>query len=650
MFLRLCFDKRRPMPISHGWMQAACAGLLFALASFGATCLAPPTTVAEEPATNAVSRLAADAQYLASDELAGRDVGSPGIVRAGEFIAQRFEQLGLVTELFDGGPYQEFTIPGPAMLGASAQNRLQFESSQSVSMLELGSQFTPLSLGSSGSFAGEVVFVGYGITAPELNYDDYANVDVRGKVVIALRKEPGQDDPESRFDGVRPSQHAFFSSKELNAAVHGASALVLINDQVTVASAGKDEMPALTAAGSAVSSQRIPTLYCLRAAVEPLLQQSLGKSLQELEEAIERTQASHSYELPGIRAQGETLVVQSQTPVRNVFGLLPGQGKLADQYIVIGAHYDHVGMGGVGSLAPGTIAIHHGADDNGSGTAVLLEVAQRFSHAFSPDSSLGSVYNASPAASAGTDRRSIIFVAFTAEERGLLGSKHYIRNPRWPIEQTVAMLNMDMVGRMQGNSLTVYGTGTAAEFSEIVSRAAQPLGLSINQQAAGFGPSDHASFYEVSIPVLHFFTGLHNDYHRPSDVFEKLNIPAMASIADLVVDISAQLAASTERPKVLKSSAVAQIGGAVRPKQALLGVTLDAGRRIPTVVQVVSDSAAASSGVQTGDIIIAIDGQETGSVEELQRILATRSVGQTVRISIRRGGQLIRLNATLQEG
>ncbi len=657
------------MPVSKGWTQTVCAGLLLASASWSTACIAPPAAVAEELTPPAVSRLAADAQYLASDELAGRDVGSPGIALAGEFIAQRFQQLGLVTELFDGSPYQEFTIPGPATLGAEAHNRLQFDSSQAASPLQLGTQFTPLALGSSGSFSGEVVFVGYGITAPELNYDDYANLDVRGKVVIALRKEPGQDDPESRFEGDRPSQHAFFSSKELNAAVHGAAALLLINDQVTVAKAGRDEIPGLTDAGRPVSSQQIPTLYCLRAAVEPLLQQALGKSLQELEDAIERAQAPHSYALPGIGAQGETLIVQSQTAVRNVYGLLPGQGNLADQYIVIGAHYDHVGMGGAGSLAPGTIAIHNGADDNGSGTAVLLEAAHLLSSRLRPSRSASGTVGGTSGTVGGTSgtvggrsdtvggadaawpveaRRSIIFVAFTAEERGLLGSKHYIRNPRWPLEQTVAMLNMDMVGRMQGNSLTVYGTGTAEEFSELIDRAAQPLGLSINQQAAGFGPSDHASFYEVGIPVLHFFTGLHNDYHRPGDDFEKLNVPGMASISALVTDIAAQLATLADRPTHLQSSAVAQIGGAVKPKPAVLGVTLDAGRRIPTVVHVISGSAAATAGVHTGDIIAAIDDQETGSVDELQELLRSRNVGQAVRLSIRRAGQRLQLKATLQ--
>ncbi len=652
----LIIDRNRYMPSFRGWARAACAGLLFAFqcVSLSPWCVAqsevsaptlanaPTLASAEDPSTSTVSRLSADAMFLASDDLAGRDVGSPGIAQAGEYIAHRFQELGLVTDSFNGGPYQEFTIPGPAALGPREQNRLQFEGSHSSNQLELGQQFTPVSLGSSGSFAGDVVFVGYGISAPELNYDDYANVDVRGKVVIALRKEPGQNDPTSRFDGAGPSQYAFFSTKELNAALHGAAALILVNDQVTVARAGSDELPALTAAGSAVSEPQIPTIYCLRAAIDPLLQQSLGKSLRDVEDAIELAQTPQSYLLQGIRAQGETLIAQSQTPVRNVFGLLPGNGELADQYVVIGAHYDHVGMGGSGSLAPGTVAIHNGADDNASGTAVLLETARRLSTELSPGNP------ATVGHSAG--RRSIIFVAFTAEERGLLGSKHYVRNPRWPLEQTVAMLNMDMVGRMEGNSLTVYGTGTAAQFSGIIDRVAAPLGLSINKQPAGFGPSDHASFYEVNIPVLHFFTGLHNDYHRPSDVVEKLNIPAMATIAEVVTDIAAELASVRERPTLLQTTAVAQIGRAAKPKRAVLGVKLDTGRRIPTVTEVAYGSAAATGGVRSGDIITAIDQQETASYEELQRILANRSVGQSVNLSVLRGTQHLQLTVTLQEG
>ena len=320
----------------HRWWLAT---MLLWVATYWST--TPLYSQTADGATTAISRLSADLMYLASDELAGRDVGSPGIAQAGEYIEGRFRQLGLVTELFDGRPYQEFTMPGPATLAAAEDNFLRLDNSSGESHLQLGVEFTPISLGSSGEFSGEIAFVGYGISAPDLNYDDYAELDVKGKVVIAIRKEPGQHDANSPFDGTKPSQHAYFSTKELNAAVHGAVALILVNDQVTATAAGTDQIPELTTAGDAISEDQIPTMFCQRAVIDRLLQDSLGKSLADLEDAIDRENAPHSHLLPGVRSSGKTSITQTQTSVRNVVGLLPGEGELADQYLVIGAHYDH---------------------------------------------------------------------------------------------------------------------------------------------------------------------------------------------------------------------------------------------------------------------------------------------------------------------
>ncbi|MCC7338066.1 MAG: M28 family peptidase [Pirellulaceae bacterium] len=631
------------MPNSRRWSVIVCLGSM--LLATGNLLSEREPLRAEDRVTTTTSRLAADLMFLASDELAGRDVGSPGIALAGEYIAGRFQRLGLVTDLFDGGPYQDFKIPGPATLGAPERNSLRFEGAAGTSQLSLEDEFTPVSLGRNGAFSGEVVFVGYGITAPELNYDDYANMDVRGKVVIVLRKEPRQNDPSSPFDGTQPSQHAFFSSKELNAAMHGAAALIFVNDQTTVARSGADQLPKLTAAGSAINDQQIPTLYCLRSTVDKLLQSAGGESLHALEMAIDRDIAPHSYALAGIHASGETHIVQSQTPVRNVVGLLPGHGSLAVQYVVIGAHYDHVGTGGVGSLAPGTIEIHNGADDNASGTAVLLEVARRLANEAS-----ASAAEAAEKKVQAAGRRSIIFIAFTGEERGLLGSKYFVRNPRWPLERTVAMLNMDMVGRMEGNSLTVYGTGTAEQFDSLVDRTSAPLGLAIDKQPAGFGPSDHASFYEANIPVLHFFTGLHNDYHRPSDDYDKINFPGMAMVTDIVTSIASELVSSPYSPELLQTSAVAHIGRPVPSQRAILGVRLDAQRSVPTVVDVSPGGAASLAGIRAGDIISAIDEQPISHVSELHRQLELRIVGGNVTITILRGDENLRLTTTLQGG
>ncbi|MCA9132868.1 MAG: M20/M25/M40 family metallo-hydrolase [Planctomycetales bacterium] len=629
---------------SHGiWtILAACSWSFgsWAVFSFGLGTGWSPTAYGQDASTAAEARVAEDLQYLASDELQGRDVGSEGIAQAGEFIAGRFEQLGIDTKIFADSPYQEFTIPGPAVLSAAEHNGLRFTGLEGLPQPTLGVNYTPVSLGNSGEFAGPLVFAGYGITAPELDYDDYAGVDVSGKVVIVLRKEPRQNDPQSKFDGERNSQYAYFSSKELNAAVHRASAIILVNDRLTVAAAGQDLLPAVDAAGSAVTDTRIPTLYCTRSLIDPLLLRTCGKSLDMLETEIDGDLRPRSQILPHIEAAGETRIEQSQTPVRNVIGLLPGRGSLAEQFVVVGAHYDHVGMGGVGSLAPGTIEVHNGADDNGSGTATLLEVARRL------------------AGEPATDQRGILFMAFTAEERGLLGSKYYVRHPRWPLESTVAMVNMDMVGRLEHNSLTVYGTGTAVGFEAMIERFNQTAQFRLDKQPAGFGPSDHASFYEVGIPVLHFFTGLHNDYHRPSDDIEKVNIEGMARIATMVSEAVRELATTETRPQLIQSSAVAVIDRGLNPgaasggraPRAILGIQLDAASDLPRVHAISPGGPALNAGLRSGDLIVQIDEQAIQTSNDLRRVLGSKKPGDQVQLQVQRGAENLNVQITLDAG
>jgi hypothetical protein len=611
--------------------------LLVAVAGAAAS-LPAARVVAEDIATSAVARISSDLQFLSSDELEGRNTGSEGIARAGEFIAQRFAELGLNTQLFDGTPFQEFTIPGPPGLGAPERNTLQFTGEQLPSdlpQLVLGENFTPLSLGSNGSFSGGLVFAGFGITAPELGYDDYANVDVAGKVVIVLRKEPQQNLESSKFEGTRNSQHAYFSAKEVNAAFRKAAALILVNDRITAESAEGDQLLGVTAAGAALTDNQIPTFYCLRSVVDPLIQKATGKTLTELELAIDEQLVPQSVVLDGIEVQGETLIEQTQVPARNVIGLLPGKGALAEEYVVIGAHYDHVGMGGEGSLAPGTIAIHNGADDNASGTTAMLEVARRM------------------AADGSENRRSIAFMAFTAEEKGLLGSKYYVRNPRFPLENTVAMLNMDMVGRLTDNVLTVYGTGTADTFDGLIDRLNETTKFDLDKQPAGFGPSDHSSFYEADIPVFHFFTGLHNQYHRPSDDFELINLEGISRIVDMVTGAAKEISTAVDRPALLKNSAYADVGR--RPNRpararAIIGVQLDRTAATATLSAVSENGPAAQAGLQTGDTILSIDQTEIPSTAALTETLSGYKPGDTIKITVLRDGEMLEVEVKLGSG
>ncbi|MCA9195517.1 MAG: M28 family peptidase [Planctomycetales bacterium] len=497
----------------------------------------------DEVTVTVEERLNTDLSYLASDELEGRSVGGQGLNTAATYIGNRMSELGLVTDAFNGTPYQKFQIPGQIELGSNADNWVEFTTSVGVTRLELNTDFNPLALGSSGVFEGQLVFVGYGIAAPELNYDEFADLDVKGKVVIAIRKEPQQSSDDSVFDGRRNSKYALFSTKEETAFAKGAAGLIIVNDYESVKRAeGKDQILQFDGAGKGDPASQVPTVFVSRLQIDKLLNLAVGKSLQDIELEIDEKLAVHSTELTGCRVKGSVSLLEKPIDTQNVVALLPGKGVLADEYLVVGAHYDHVGMGGRGSLAPGTVAIHNGADDNASGTVVLMEIARRISADLTPD------------------RRSIVFIAFSAEEVGLLGSKYYVRSPRWPLESTVAMVNMDMVGRLNDNKLTVFGTGTAVGFEDLVQRHNAAAGFALEIQQAGFGPSDHDSFYKEKIPVFHLFTGLHNDYHRPSDDVELANIPGMARIADFATGIVMELATSPGRPEYLENTSRADVG------------------------------------------------------------------------------------------
>jgi Zn-dependent M28 family amino/carboxypeptidase len=646
---------------------------------------------ATSPATTTEERISRDLSYLAADDREGRGVGTDGIWQAGEYIAKRYQELGFQTELFEKTPFQNFNISGENKVGAAEHNRLVFKKEGGETIeLKLGSDFSPLSLGKNGSFADGIVFAGYGISAKDLNYDDYASVDVTNKVVIVLRKEPRPNDPNSPFDGTQPSQYSFFTAKEANAAVHKAAAVIFVNDRSTLEQGNADKQKqvadALTkfadlnsrwtevlqknepaevaklraelkmsisslqsaetkldqpsdqllevnAAGRAMSQDRVPTFSCTREVIDRLLKAALGQSLAELEADIDGDLKPRSAELKGWTADGETLVEQQQIVARNVIGLFPGKGDLAKEIVVVGAHYDHVGMGGAGSLAPGTIAVHNGADDNASGTTTMLEVAHRLS------------------TNSATNRRTLVFMAFSGEERGLLGSAHYVRNPRFALEDTVAMVNMDMVGRMTEDQLTIFGTGTATEFDSLVDKLNTKYKFDLNKDPAGRGPSDHQSFFEKKIPVFHFFTGLHNDYHRPSDDFDKINLNGMVRITDMVTELVEILVTQDTKPTFVDVRGVGNVGNRPRAR-AVLGVQLktEAVDGKWGIQQVVPEGAAAGAGLKPDDIVISVAGTAIVERDDITKVLSAKRPGDKVEVKFTRDGQEQSVEVTLGRG
>ena len=660
--------------------------------------------VAAEEKRELAERATETVRLLASDEFGGRGVGTEGIDRAADYIAEQFSSMGLKTDVMAGGPFQPFTITSTTEMGDEANLRLAIDGPDTEEIkLKLGETFNPLALGGSGEVQGDLVFVGYGITAEKEQYDEYANVDVEGRTVILIRKEPQQEDRDSVFRGRRSSRHATFQRKVKNAVEHDAAAVIIVNDglelrkrrdkaQESLDSALKrltktqdkfaklddptakqrsryltdiakhskevqenaaalkaddfDEVLGFTEAGTR-NRETIPVFFATRAAINPIIQSALGKSLDEMEAEIDEELVPHSAVLEGWQVDGQSEVIVKKSEIKNVVGVLEAEGPQAEETIVIGAHYDHLGMGGAGSLAPWTVDIHNGADDNASGTAALLEIARHFGQQGS------------------RPKHRMVFIAFTGEERGLLGSDHYVNNPRYPLEDTIAMINLDMVGRLEENRLTVYGTGTAEEFDGMLDELNEEHQFELRKITRGFGPSDHSSFYGKKIPVLFFFTGMHNDYHRPGDDWDKINYNGIQRITQMTIDAIQRIDQNQARPTYVEQKRwlgfFSRSGSdeakeqdkaddkQEEPKRGFLGVLpkMDADEEGFVIDDVVPDGPADVAGVKSGDIIIKVDDLEITDQMELRESLAQRKAGDAVKIVIRRDSETIEFEVKL---
>jgi hypothetical protein len=573
----------------------------------------------------AEARIYTDISYLASDDLRGRSAETPGLKLASEYIAKRYAELGLTTDLFDGQPFQYFEINGNPGTSTESNQLVVTKGDGTQRALVLGETFQPQALGSNGEVSGGVVFVGYGITAEEENfkYDDYAGLDVTGKVVVVIRKQPKLAEGVSGpFAGPQPSQYAFFTSKVANAAKHGAAALVLINDAGSESENPGALLPVL-GAGNSGDGPKVPTFFVSRSEVAQWLKET-GRELEEIESKINQSLEPQSFEMAGWKVEGKADVSRRKIPSMNVLGLLPGSGELAEEVVVVGAHFDHVGMGGAGSLAPGTYEIHNGADDNASGTVGLLETARR-------------MVEWSREVPADKPRRSILFITFSAEELGLIGSEYYVNHPRFDLGKTVAMLNLDMVGRVTDNVLTVYGTGTAVEFDELLTRSNEKLGFELKRQPEGVGPSDHQSFFLKGIPVYHFFSGFHSDYHRPSDDFDKINVEGISRIVDMVVYMTQSIASEPKRPTFLRS-ATTKVRLGVRIKQSEPGLVVD---------RVMPGGWAKKAGILPDDRILKIGDQAVTNREEMDSALEAFKPGDDMQVEVKRGEETVTVHAQI---
>ena len=570
-----------------------------------------------------------DVKFLASPELRGRGTGSPELERAAAWLEHHYRELGIKPA---GASYlQPFPVTTDASLGKA--NRFQFTENGSATTLEFPGEFVPFNFSETGPLKGAVVFAGYGITAPEYSYDDYAGLDVKGKIVLVLRHEPQENDPKSVFEGKTLTQHAQFAAKATNAKLHGATGVILVSDRANHPGEG-DELEKFGVTVGPTNA-RIPFVQVSEARVDKWFSEA-GKSLDKIEADIDKDLRPQSFAFPDtIRVEANLDVERTVKTVHNVAAMLPGQ---SGEYVIVGAHYDHLGLGGQHSLAPSlTGTIHPGADDNASGTAGVMELARFF-------------------ATQPRQKRGILFLNFAGEEQGLLGSAYYADHPLLPLAQAVAMIILDMIGRMRDNKLYIGGAASGSTLKPMLERLIPNSGLRVDYSGgASEGSSDHTSFTSHQVPALFFFSGLHADYHKPSDTWDKIDAPAAARLLALVAEVAESLRDAPERPAFVKLAAPAPHSGgepAAGPTTgygAYFGSVPDfaegtAGVKFSDVRE---NSPAAKAGLKGGDIMTEFDGKPIQNLYDFTYALRARKPGDEVKVKVTRDGKPLEVTVVL---
>jgi len=560
---------------------------------------------------------------LASEEFEGRGSGTKGNELAAYYIAEHFAEYGLkpigtsryhdLQAPMDGsGYFQPFRVYVGAEAGKA--NRLEAEVNGKKLSFKMREDFMPEAVASTGAAKGDLVFVGYGIHSSLAGHEDYAGLDVQGKVAVAWEGTPPVTEGPNLLRAYQSARAKARTAKE-----QGAVALILVQKE-------DSPLPAVIAGRGADSG--IPVVTLRRKAAERLFA-ACGVPLDEL------WQNPKGRPLGNASATVQTEVIQKYGATANIIGVVEGTDpKLKDEYIVIGAHMDHLGLGYQGgSLYSGKLpAIHYGADDNASGTAGLLELAQYFA--------------------ANPTKRSLLFMAFSGEELGLLGSAHYTRQPVIPLEKIVAMLNMDMIGRLRDDQLSVIGADSSPAWRPLLEALNAEAGFNLTMGGGfGGGGSDHASFLARKIPVLFFFTGMHREYHTPADKPETINAPGAARVVRLVANVAEHIANAPERPAFSEPQAAPRrTGGPERGIRTYVGTIPDysedgKGLRLSGVRE---GSPAQRAGLRSGDVIIRFGDQKVESIYDYMDALNRYKPGDTVTVVVLRDGKEMELKLTLE--
>jgi aminopeptidase YwaD len=579
--------------------------------------------VAQSIVSADATRYLNDIKSLTEPAMEGRGDGTKGLTRAASMLERRYRELGLKP----AGTHS-YLQPFSVITGAKlkSHNRLMVENSGQKTDLKLNQDFVPFSFSSAGSVSAPVVFAGYGASADEFGYDDYAGIDVKDKIVIVLRYEPAGFADKSGNTGL--TRHAQLITKAINARNHGAKAVVLLNGKL-----GDSEEDLLTRFGSVSGPENAGiVLVQVKNEVADGWFRASGKALADVQGQINHSSKPQSFAFPdqlhiAINVDIET----TRATVSNVLAYLPGK---TDEYVIIGAHYDHLGRGNYDSLAPSQIGqIHPGADDNASGTAGVLELARLF------------------APLKDQLQRGILFASFAGEELGLLGSAHWVQAPTLPLDKAVAMLNMDMIGRIKDDKVYIGGVGTGSTLKPALEQAQAKSNFKIEYSQGGYAASDHTSFVTKKIPVLFFFSGLHSDYHKPSDTWDKINAQAAARLVDVVGSTGLQLAAAPGRPTfiaVVEDKPLASSGGGYGP---YFGSIPDFGQTENGVKfsDVRPGSPAAKAGLRAGDILVQFGDKPIGNLYDFTDALRRSKVGDVVEVTVTRDGKPLKASVKLEQ-
>ena len=593
-------------------------------------------SIESEPAratAPAVLRLSNDVAYLASPKLEGRMTGSAGSRLAADIIAAEFSKIRLTPHGQSNTFFQTFDFNAGVRV-LTNQNQLQVEFSLPNAVLGVGpDQFRPLAFTSNGTAVGEVVFVGYGLAVPGKageGYDSYAGLSVSNRIVLALRYVPEEVDAKRRQE---LNRYAGLRYKAMLARERGAKAILFVTGPN---SPNAGELAALSS-DSASGGSGIIAASVTMDVVAPMFT-AARKDLKAVQSQLDKEDphAEGGFVMSNVTVSLTTAVEHIRKTDRNVMGALPPSSQSSSEYILVGAHYDHLGYGESGAMsrAGEENKIHFGADDNASGTATVLELARSLSEEQKRNPQLL--------------RRGIIFALWSGEELGVIGSSYFAEHAPMPLSNIIAYINFDMVGRLRENKLMLQGVGSSTAWRRLIERRNVAAGFNLVLQDDPYLPTDVTAFYPRGVPVVSFFTGSHEDYHRPTDTPEKVNYDGLERITRFARALMVDAANATQRLDYVKVAASDKSAGSRENLRAYLGTIPDYATEVQGVKisGVRGGSPAEKAGLQGGDVIVEFAGQKIANIYDYTYALDAVKIGQPIEIVVMRGGQRVSIKAT----